>query len=128
VGFEWDEGKSLENRRKHGFGFARVLPAFSDPLRREYYDSRHSGPGEERFLLAGYAGNAVLLVSFTEPGPGTVRVISARKATVREVELFYNVPTVCDLAARTGVSRNKGRGRKNVRKQGSRLRLNFLKM
>jgi uncharacterized DUF497 family protein len=88
--FVWDEKKNLDNLRKHGFGFIRALPAFSDPLRKEYYDDKHGGLEEERFLLAGYAENAVLLISFTEPEPGTVRVISARKATTREVEVLYN--------------------------------------
>jgi uncharacterized DUF497 family protein len=41
---------------------------------------------EERFILAEIG---VLLVSFTEPEPETVRIISARKANKAEEEKYY---------------------------------------
>jgi uncharacterized DUF497 family protein len=90
VKFVWDEKKNLINIKKHGFDLVRALPAFSDPLRKEYYDDKHSSLDEERFLLAGYAENAVLIVSFTEPDTETIRLISARKAEKYEVEVYYN--------------------------------------
>jgi uncharacterized DUF497 family protein len=90
VKFIWDERKNLINIRKHRFDLARAVPAFSGPLRKEYYDDKHSSLVEERFLFAGYAENAVLLVSFTEPDPETIRLISARKAEKYEVEVYYN--------------------------------------
>jgi uncharacterized DUF497 family protein len=88
--FVWDEQKNLINIKKHGFDLVRARPAFSDPLRKEYYDDKHSSSDEERLLLAGYAENAVMLISFTEPEPETIRLISARKATNHEVEVLYN--------------------------------------
>ncbi len=63
---------------------------FSDPLRKEYYDEKHSNPDEDRYILAGCAANNVLLVSFTEPEPEIIRIISARKAKNYEVEEYYN--------------------------------------
>ncbi|MDR0720313.1 MAG: BrnT family toxin [Treponema sp.] len=88
--FLWDEKKNLDNIKKHGLSFIQALPAFSDSLRKEYYDDKHSGFGEERFLLAGFAENSVLLISFTEPEIETVRIISARRATNHETEVLYN--------------------------------------
>ena len=87
--FVWDERKNLDNIKKHGFSFTRAIPAFSDPLQKEYYDEGHSTLNEDRFLLAGYAENAVLLVSFTEPEPEVFRIISARKADTHEEEKYY---------------------------------------
>jgi uncharacterized DUF497 family protein len=88
--FVWDERKNLDNIKKHGLSFVQAHYAFFDPFRKEYYDDKHSDLDEERFFLAGFAENAVLLVSFTEPEPETVRIISARKAEHYEVEVFYN--------------------------------------
>jgi uncharacterized DUF497 family protein len=88
VKFVWDEKKNLANIKKHGLGFVQTIPAFSDPLRKEYYDNRYSGFDEDRFLLVGFAENSILLISFTEPDSETVRIISARRATNHEVEVF----------------------------------------
>jgi uncharacterized DUF497 family protein len=87
--FVWDEKKNLNNLKKHGLDFARAIPAFFDPLRKEYYDDTHSSYDEDRYILAGFASNAVLVVSFTEPEPDTFRIISARQAKPHEVEVYY---------------------------------------
>ncbi|MDR0643006.1 MAG: BrnT family toxin [Treponema sp.] len=86
--FVWDGKKNLDNIKKHGLGFVQVIPAFSDPLRKEYYDGKHSSLSEDRLLLVGSVENSILLISFTEPKPETIRIISARKATNHEVEVF----------------------------------------
>jgi uncharacterized DUF497 family protein len=86
--FVWDEKKNLDNIKKHGLDFGKVIPAFFDPIRKEYYDDKHSSFEENRSLLVGFAENKVLLVSFTEPDPETVRIISARKAKKHELEVF----------------------------------------
>ena len=87
--FVWDEKKNRDNTRKHRLSFERAVPAFFDPLRKEYYDSKHSSFDEDRFMLAGAAENRILLIIFAMPEPETVRIISARKATKREVEVYY---------------------------------------
>ena len=88
--FVWDEKKNRLNIKKHGINFDQATPAFFDPLRKEYYDAKHSGMDEDRYILAGYALESVLLVSFTEPEPNTVRIISARKAKKYEERRLYN--------------------------------------
>jgi uncharacterized DUF497 family protein len=87
--FVWDEKKDQANIKKHKISFTRALLAFSDPLKKEYFDYKHSGSEEERLMLAGAAENRILLVSFIEPAPETIRIISARKATNHEVEVYY---------------------------------------
>jgi uncharacterized DUF497 family protein len=87
--FVWDEKKNLDNIKKHRLSFIQAVPAFSDPLRKEYYDGRHSSLDEDRLLLIGFAEIGVLLVSFTEPVPETVRIISARRANKIEEEKYY---------------------------------------
>jgi uncharacterized DUF497 family protein len=53
--FVWDEEKNLDNIKKHRLSFIQAIPAFSDPLRKEYYDGRHSSLDEDRLLLVGFA-------------------------------------------------------------------------
>jgi len=87
--FVWDEKKNRLNIKKHGINFTQACSAFSDPLRKEYYDSIHSSPDEDRYILVGFAPNSVLLISFTELEPDIFRIISARKAKNHEVEVYY---------------------------------------
>ncbi|MDR2470666.1 MAG: BrnT family toxin [Treponema sp.] len=87
--FVWDENKNRLNIKNHDIAFDQVIPAFFDPLRKEYYDVKHS-LDEDRYLLAGYALESVLLVSFAETEPDTFRIISARKAKKHEERRLYN--------------------------------------
>ena len=87
--FVWDEAKDLANIRKHKVSFVQAVHAFSDPLRKEYYDDRHSSLEEDRSIVIGFAVNAVLIVSFAEPDTETIRIISARKAKKHELEALY---------------------------------------
>jgi uncharacterized DUF497 family protein len=87
--FVWDERKNLANIRKHKISFVEAHYAFFDPRRKVYYDDRHSGLDEDRYILAGLAEHSVLLVIFTELEPDTVRIISARRAKKHEVEAYY---------------------------------------
>ena len=73
VDFVWDEGKELENRRKHGVGFASAARAFADPKRVMLADRKHS-QREGRFWCVGFDGRGILTVRFLLRG-GTIRVI-----------------------------------------------------
>jgi uncharacterized DUF497 family protein len=90
--FEWDPRKAAANRAKHGVGFDEAASAFADPLGHIADDPRHSG-GEERFVLLGTSHRGRLLaVMFTERGPATVRLISARRATRHERQVYEAGP------------------------------------
>lgn len=87
--FEWDDKKNADNFKKHGLYLDQAIDAFDDPMGQEYYDDRHSTIDEERLLLVGFAKNFPLMVTFTEPAPETVRLISARLAKKHELEELY---------------------------------------
>jgi uncharacterized protein len=88
VEFEWDEGKAAANLRKHGISFFEAISAFRDLFAAEYLDGRKDY-GEDRFILIGMAGGQLLTVAFTERAD-RVRIISARRSTKYEEELYYS--------------------------------------
>ena len=82
--YEWDEAKRAANLAKHGVDFPAAVavlearpPVFADE-RRDY--------GEPRYVALGGLDGRLLVVVFTLRGQA-VRIISARKANAREVQL-----------------------------------------
>ena len=87
--FEWDEEKSIANRKKHGVSFHEASTVFGDPLAITYPDPDHS-IGEHRFLTFGLSmTNRLLVVAHTERR-GKTRIISARQATRHERTIYEN--------------------------------------
>lgn len=85
--FEWDEKKSVTNLKKHGIGFDEAKTIFNDPSALTIYDPDHSIE-EDRFIDIGLSGKGRLLVlSYTER-EDTIRIISCRKATSKEIEYY----------------------------------------
>jgi uncharacterized protein len=87
--FEWDELKNRGNRNKHGVWFEEAQSAFRDPHARLFHDPEHS-EDEDRFILIGMSSTARLLVIVHcyKESDSVVRIISARKATRKEL-VFY---------------------------------------
>ena len=87
--FDWDERKNRGNRVKHGVWFEETQSVFSDPDARLFYDPEHSEE-EDRFVLLGMSSAArVLVVIHCYRGSESlVRIISARKATRKEVRFY----------------------------------------
>ena len=81
--FEWDRDKAASNRRKHGVSFDEAVTAFYDPLGATFSDPDHSGE-EDRMITVGYSAQERLLVVCHAERGGAVRIISARRATLRE--------------------------------------------
>jgi uncharacterized DUF497 family protein len=83
--FEWDERKNQQNIKKHGLDFRDAEEMFqgvvAEPDTREDY-------GEKRWVGLGTSRGRILQVVFAERGPDTVRIISLRKATRREIEQY----------------------------------------
>ena len=73
--FDWDSGKDVENRLKHGVSFARAQHAFADPRRVIARDLTHSQT-EERFYCFGEVDGGVLTVRFTYRA-AVIRIIGA---------------------------------------------------
>ena len=83
--FEWDNRKALANARKHGVTLVEAKSAFFDEYARLIDDPGHSA-GEDRYILLGMSNALRLLVvchCYRADG-GTIRIISARKATRTE--------------------------------------------
>jgi uncharacterized DUF497 family protein len=80
--FEFDPDKAASNLAKHGVSFTDAEGVLCDPLAVTLEDE--SASGEQRFVTIGM-GNAgeILVVVYTERD-GTFRIISARRATLRE--------------------------------------------
>ena len=89
LAFEWDERKNRRNRAKHGIWFEEATTVFEDPRAIVVDDPDHS-EHEERFLLLGTSSFARLLVVVhcLREAKGTIRLISARKATRKEERIY----------------------------------------
>jgi hypothetical protein len=93
--FEWDENKNRANRAKHGIDFEFAIMAFDDPFALTTQD--RDVEGEQRYQLIGAVFTRIILVAHgvlvsTHAGSGEeepiIRIISARKATPAERELY----------------------------------------
>lgn len=85
--FEWDEEKAEINLRKHRIGFDEAKTVFSDPFSITVDDPDHS-KNEQRLIDIGKsASGRFLVVVYTECGNRT-RIISCRKATPKEREIY----------------------------------------
>jgi uncharacterized DUF497 family protein len=83
--YEWDEAKARANLQKHGVSFTEATTIFLDPLATTYGDPAHSR-GEMRLLTFGHSAEGrILLLSHLEIADDHIRIISARRATKREI-------------------------------------------
>ena len=83
--FEWDEGKSRVNQKKHGVSFDEARTAFLDENVRVIPDPEHSAD-EDRFILLGLSIRlrVVVVCHCYQEDKDVIRIISARKATAAE--------------------------------------------
>jgi uncharacterized DUF497 family protein len=77
----WNGRKANRNLAKHGISFLVARSALRDPAIRIWPDIDH-GDAYDRTVMIGMDVHARLLFLVTEDG--TIRVISARRATKRE--------------------------------------------
>lgn len=87
--FEWDESKAIANVKKHGVSFEEARSAFYDERAKIIDDPDHSGT-EDRFVLLGLSSVLRLLVvcHCCRGDGGVIRIISARKATTKEMKSY----------------------------------------
>lgn len=90
MNFEWNEEKEKINISKHGIDFSTAALVFNDYNRIEKYDNAHS-INEDRYITIGTINKiaVIVMVVYTER-KDTIRIISARLATKREKEAYYN--------------------------------------
>ena len=87
--FDWDDNKNFSNIQKHGISFKEAASVFSDENAIEIDDDEHSRH-EERFLIIGRSKKLRLLVvcHCYRESDTVIRIITARKAENREVEVY----------------------------------------
>jgi uncharacterized DUF497 family protein len=87
--FEWDENKNRTNRNKHKVSFEEAKTVFYDENARLIRDPDHSSE-EDKFVILGLSSNLKLLVVVHcyRTDKDIIRIISARKATKTEKQLY----------------------------------------
>jgi len=87
--FEWDDKKSISNKRKHGVSFEEAQTVFFDDDAIEYADPVHSDV-EDRFLMLGrsYQLRVLVVCHCVRESKSVIRIISARKATPKERHVY----------------------------------------
>lgn len=86
--FEWDNQKAKSNAAKHGITFEEASKLFlgrADFI--EIFDESHS-LDEDRFIAIGPITKGIIVVVYMEKSLELIRIISARKATRKEIDLF----------------------------------------
>lgn len=87
-GFIWNKEKADENKKKHGVSFEVAVNIFNDPFLYELYDEKHSN-NEERYMYIGSVMGDLLLFVVATDRNNKIRIISARKATKKERNYYY---------------------------------------
>lgn len=92
IEFAWDRRKARSNLIKHGVSFEEAQTVFLDESARLIDDPDHSEEGE-RFVLLGYSFQArFLIVSHCyRETDSVIRLISARRATAQEEEVYWRL-------------------------------------
>ena len=85
--YEWDPPKAALNLRKHGVSFDEAATVFLDQLAVSGADPDHS-LGESRYITFGMSSLGKLLAVSHTYRPGGVRIISARRVTRFERNMY----------------------------------------
>jgi uncharacterized protein len=82
---EWDPDKERANTTKHGVSFSNAVIVLQDDMAITIEDVH---PDERRFVTIGMDDTGkILVVVYTYRGE-SIRIISARKATTREIAVY----------------------------------------
>ena len=85
--FEWDEKKNQANRAKHGLGFEDAAGIFDGPVVTAPDDREDYG--EQRLISYGAIAPKVVIAVVYTRRHGRIRLISARKASLKERQAYY---------------------------------------
>jgi uncharacterized protein len=85
--FTWSQTKRMANLKTHGLDFVDAARVF-EGLTYTFEDDRFSY-GEQRFVTLGVLAGIPVSVVHTE-SENEIRIISFRKATRRETNIFFN--------------------------------------
>ncbi len=82
---EWDSKKAISNLKKHGVDFADAVAVLEDERAITIPDDY---PDEERFITIGMDSFGRILVVVYAWRKIRIRIISARKATTKEIKQY----------------------------------------
>jgi uncharacterized DUF497 family protein len=85
--FEWDSHKAKINLQRHEISFEEACSVFDDEDSVDALDESHS-EDEIRFNVIGLTDRGLLFVVYTERGDDVIRIISARKTTKFEEDIY----------------------------------------
>lgn len=88
--FEWNDQKAASNLQKHGVSFDEAVSVFADGLALTFADTDHF-ESEDRSRTYGISNKGRLLVVVHTERRNNVRIISARKATRYEKDIYHQV-------------------------------------
>jgi uncharacterized protein len=85
--FNWDRAKAIVNLKKHKISFEEARTVFESGLFRVFAEDSNS---EERFIAIGFSlmANLLIVVHCYRDNDEVIRIISARKATKKEAQLY----------------------------------------
>ncbi len=84
--FTWSEAKRVANLKVHGLDFVDA-PRVFEGVTFSFEDDRFSY-GEQRFVTLGLLAGVPVSIAHTETAH-EIRIISFRKATKRETEIYF---------------------------------------
>ncbi|HEX19937.1 MAG TPA: BrnT family toxin [Acidiferrobacteraceae bacterium] len=82
----WDPAKAKANHKKHGVRFSDAELVLYDPMALSFEDS--DAEGEQRFVSIGRDAMGDVLVVVYSYRDDAIRLISARRATRKEVRIY----------------------------------------
>lgn len=85
--FIWNKQKAEYNKQKHHLSFEQAATVFADPMAIEVYDKKNSAD-EDRVNVIGITQIGITACVTTTDRENLIRIISARKATTKEQELY----------------------------------------
>jgi uncharacterized DUF497 family protein len=83
--FEWDSKKAISNLKKHGIDFSDTAAVLEDEKAITLLEGY---PEEERFITVGMDSFGRILVVVYTMRENRIRIISARKATAKEISQY----------------------------------------
>ena len=91
--FEWDPNKNDLNKAKHNVSFEIAESVFDDKKAVYLYDGVHS-TDEDRFIVIGKEDTLRMEITVCHCYKGNnediIRIISARKATKKEINIYLS--------------------------------------
>ncbi|MEZ4753150.1 MAG: BrnT family toxin [Bdellovibrionota bacterium] len=88
IRYEWNEQKNAQNIKKHGISFEEAVLIFDGPIITN--TDRRKDYGEKRQVSIGEIDKTIILVVIHTDRRGITRLISARAASKKERQKYYD--------------------------------------